>query len=136
MKYLLDVSALVAFGFHEHEFHPRMTSWVSDLEAHPEIEFLTCSITELGFVRVLSQTVQYGCTVADARGILLQLKTNDQVNFTFIADQHDISQLPLWVRLPKQVTHGHLARLARAHNAVLATLDTKIPQALVIPAAK
>ncbi len=135
MRYLLDVNALVAFGFHEHEFHPRMASWVGDLATKSETEFLTCSITELGFVRVLSQTPKYGATVADARAILLQLKATEPIKFAFIADQHDVSQLPSWVNTPKQVTDGHLERLANAHNAVLATLDTKIPSALVIPAA-
>ena len=136
MRYLLDVSALVAFGFHEHEFHPRIANWVSDLFKARETEFLTCSITELGFVRVLSQTPQYGATVAAARGILLQLKANEPVKLVFVHDQNDISQLPLWVKTPKQLTDGHLVRLANAHNAVLATLDTKIPRAFQIPAAK
>jgi predicted nucleic acid-binding protein len=134
MRYLLDVSALVAFGFHEHEFHPRMARWVRDLSGAPETEFLTCSITELGFVRVLSQTTQYGATVADARGLLLKLKANEPMRFAFIPDQHDVSQLPLWVRTPKQITDGHLVSLATAHNGVLATLDAKIPRAFLIPA--
>jgi predicted nucleic acid-binding protein len=136
MRYLLDVNALVALGFHEHQFHPRMASWVSELAAKSETEFLTCSITELGFVRVLSQTMQYGATVADARGILLQLKTNETVKLTFVADGHDVSQLPPWVKVPKQITDGHLARLANRHNAVFATLDTKIPHSFLIPAGK
>ena len=136
MRYLLDASALVAFGFHEHEFHPRMASWVRDLATRRETEFLTCSITELGFVRVLSQTTQYGAAVADARGLLLQLKANEQIKFIFIPDHHDAAQLPLWVKTPKQITDGHLARLASAHNGVLATLDTKIRRAFLIPAGK
>ena len=136
MRYLLDVSALVAFGFYEHEFHPRMASWARNLARAPETEFLTCSITELGFVRVLSQTTQYGTTVADARGLLLQLKANELIKLVFIPDQHDVAQLPLWVKTPKQITDGHLERLANAHNGLLATLDTKIPRAFLIPAAK
>jgi len=136
MRYLLDVSALVAFGFHEHEFHPRMASWIRDLAPAPETEFLTCSITELGFVRVLSQTTQYGATVADARGLLVELKANEQIKFVFTADQHDVTQLPLWVKSPKQITDGHLVRLANAHNGVLATLDTKITRSFLIPPGK
>ncbi len=136
MRYLLDVSALVAFGFFEHEFHQRVSAWARDVTSAPETELLTSSITELGFVRVLSQTTQYGTTVSHARALLLQLKANEPVKFTFIPDQQDISQLPLWVKTPKQITDGHLARLANAHNSVLATLDTKIPRAFLIPAAK
>lgn len=136
MRYLLDVSALVAFGFFEHEFHQRVSGWARDVASAPETELLTCSITELGFVRVLSQATQYEATVSYARALLLQLKANEPVKFTFIPDQQDIAQLPLWVKTPKQITDGHLARLANAHNGVLATLDTKIPRAFLIPAGK
>jgi predicted nucleic acid-binding protein len=56
MKYLFDVNALVALGFLEHEFHLRVARWVST--STPSIA--TCSITELGFVRVLAQALDYG----------------------------------------------------------------------------
>src|SRR5271170_3986272 len=134
MRYLLDVGALVAFGFHEHEFHPRMARWVRTLSGAPEAEFLTCSITELGFVRVLSQTTQYGATVSDARGLLSKLRANEPMKFEFIPDLHDVSHLPLWVRTPRQITDGHLVSLATARNGVLATLDARIPRAFLIPA--
>ncbi len=87
-------------------------------------------------MRVLSQTPQYGATVADARRLLLQLKTDDPVKIVFVSDQEDISQLPLWVKSPKQITDGHLSSLAKAHDAVLATLDTRIPRAFLVPATK
>ena len=93
----------------------------------------TCSITELGFVRVLSQAVAYGFSVADARGILLRLKRSKVLPFTFVPDAHDISHLPAWAKTAKQTTDGHLVRLAHAHGAVLATLDRKIPGAYLIP---
>jgi predicted nucleic acid-binding protein len=92
----------------------------------------TCSITELGFVRVLSQAPVYGLTVADARNALLRLKRSKVVLFTFVADDHDISHLPAWAKSAKQTTDGHLLQLARAHGAVLATLDQKIPGAYLI----
>jgi predicted nucleic acid-binding protein len=133
MRYLLDVNALVAFGFFEHEFHQRVATWARELASAHETELLTCSITELSFVRVLSQATQYGATVSHARALLLQLKANEPVKITFIADQHGISQLPLWVKTPKQITDGHLAKLANAHNGVLATLDTKISRSFLIP---
>jgi uncharacterized protein len=133
MRFLLDVNALVAFGFLEHEFHQRVATWVSDVASTPATELLTCSITELGFVRVLSQALPYGSTVSQARSLLLRLKASDPVKFTFIPDQHDVSQLPSWVKTSKQITDGHLRRLANAHNGVLATLDAKIPRSFLIP---
>ena len=46
---------------------------------------------------------------------------------------HRISRLPAWVKTGRQTTGGHLAELARAHDAVLATLDERIPSGFVIP---
>jgi uncharacterized protein len=132
VRYLLDVNALVALGFLEHEFHQRVASWVRSL-GKVRYEMLTCPITELGFVRVLSQAPQYGLTVAQSRTLLVRLKRQGAVPFAFIADNHDISRLPTWVKTARQTTDGHLAELARAHNSVLATMDERIRSAFVIP---
>jgi uncharacterized protein len=134
MKYLLDVNALVALGFLEHEFHERVARWVRRLAAKGILELATCSITELGFVRVLAQAPQYGFTVGQACNLLRRLKAARMVSFTFIADGQDISHLPNWVKTAKQTTDGHLAQLAVANSAVLATLDRRIPQAFLIRA--
>jgi predicted nucleic acid-binding protein len=56
------------------------------------------------------------------------------VPFEFIADDHDISRPPLWVKSGRQTSDGHLAELAKAHDSALATLDERIPSAFVIPA--
>jgi uncharacterized protein len=136
MRYLLDVSALLAFGVIQHEFHSRASDWISSLESSDNPELLTCSITELGFVRVVAQVSQYSMTLTEAQALLLRVKREGPVRFSFLADDQDINNLPDWVRTAAQITDGHLARLASAHNAVLATLDTKIPRAFLIPAAK
>jgi len=136
MRYLLDVSALVPLGFIDHEFHQRVAGWVLALAAKGMPEFATCSITELGFVRVLVQTSHYGLTIGEARELLLKLKATNGQKFTLIADTHDISHLPEWVKTPKQITDGHLLQLARANGAVLATLDRRIPGAFLIPTQK
>jgi uncharacterized protein len=128
MKYLLDVNALVALGFAHHEFHHRVATWV---QAEKSFSLATCPITELGFVRVLAQAPIYGFTIAQARSLLLRLKKTPQ--FVFIPDSHDVSHLPAWVRSAAQTTDGHLAQLAIANEAVLATLDEKIPGAYLIP---
>lgn len=130
MNYLLDVNALVALGFLQHEFHDRVAAWLRQQKYPP---LATCSITELGFVRVLSQAPAYGLTVAQARTALLRLKKTVRVRFTFFSDDHDISHLPAWVKTPKQTTDRHLLELANAHGAMLATLDEKIAGAYLIP---
>lgn len=95
MIYLLDVNALVALGFANHEFHARVASWVKAQDFPP---LATCSITELGFVRVLAQAPAYGVSVAQARTLLLRMKQARQPAFTFIVDSHDVSHLPAWVK--------------------------------------
>ena len=133
MKYLLDVNSLLALVVLEHEFHKRVASWVERLGARGVPELATCAITELGFVRVLAQAQQYGSSVAQARELLLNVKNSARVRWIFVPDDRDISHLPRWVRTPKQTTDGHLAELAGANEAVLATLDRRIPGAFVIP---
>jgi toxin-antitoxin system PIN domain toxin len=136
MRYLLDVNALLALAVLEHEFHARVAEWVERLAASNLPELATCSITELGFVRVLGQAQQYGSSVAQARELLLKVKDSDEIRWIFIPDNLDISHLPKWVRTPKQTTDGHLAGLAKTHGAVWATLDRRIPGGFVIPQAR
>jgi uncharacterized protein len=133
VRYLLEVNPRVALGFLEHEFHERVALWLLSLRKDAHYELLTCPITELGFVRVLSQAPQYGLTVAQSKTLLVRLKKQRAVPFDFIADDHDVSHLPAWVKMGRQTTDGHLAELARAHGSVLATLDERIPSAFVIP---
>lgn len=130
MIYLLDVNALVALGFINHEFHARVARW---FQSTGSSQLASCSITELGFVRVLAQAPAYGFTIAHARTLLLRLKEARPSRLTFLPDGHDVTHLPGWVRAPKQITDGHLSKLASANNAVLATLDENIPGSYLIP---
>ncbi len=130
MRFLLDVNALVALGIYHHGFHDRVNTWIA---SQVGAFWLTCSITELGFVRVSAQTPDYGFTVQQARTLLLSLKANSRLELTFLPDSNDISLLPSWVKTPKQTTDGHLVQLAKANGAVLATLDEGIPRAFLIP---
>lgn len=136
MRYLLDVNALVALGLLQHEFHQQVARWVRSLASGGVPELATCSITELGFVRVLAQAPQYGFNISQARTLLLRMKTGNILNFTQIADDHGVAYLPAWVKTAKQTTDGHLAQLAKVNGAVLATLATRIRGAFVIPAGK
>jgi predicted nucleic acid-binding protein len=133
VKYLLDVNVLVALGLHHHEFHDRSTNWIRSLRSGGVPELATCSITELGFVRVLSQTLSYGFTVVQGELLLSRTKSIDVAKFEFIADNLGASDLPGWVKSANQITDGHLVELAKANGAILATLDERIPGAFLIP---
>jgi hypothetical protein len=130
MRYLLDVNTLIAYGYRKHGFHDRVGAWIQSRRGD---RFLTCSITELGFVRVLGNVRAYGMGVAQARLLLTELKAWSTLPLEFLPDECDISALPAWVKSPAQVTDGHLVQLAKANGAVLATLDEGIPGAFLIP---
>ncbi len=129
-SYLLDVSALIALGVRQHQFHVRVATWV---ELRQFSSLLTCPTTELGFVRILGQTPAYASNFDQAKLQLARLKTNSKYSIRFLADDQDADGLPAWVKTSNQTTDGHLLQLAQAHSAKLATLDTGIPGAFVIP---
>ena len=131
MRYLLDVNALMALGFSRHAFHDRIESWLGSMN---QVELATCAITELGFVRILTQLPEHEITVEAAQEMLALLKAASRASFTFLVDDMGVDRLPKWVKTHKQTTDGHLAVLAKAHGAVLATLDGKIPGAFLVPA--
>ena len=125
MSYLLDVNVLIAMGYKKHEFHQRVTLWAKGKNLH------TCSISEIGFVRVLSGLPEAEITVALCRQLLQQMKTDWKINF--LPDHRSAETLPDWVRTPRQVTDGHLLDLAQANEVQLATTDAGIPSAFLIP---
>ena len=130
MKYLLDVNVLIAYGFRRHGFHDRVGAWIRSRKGD---RFLTCSITELGFVRVLGNVRTYVKDVAHAKSLFQELKAWKGLPLEFINDGNDISALPKWAKSPKQTTDGHLVQLAVANAAVLVTLDEGIPGTFLIP---
>jgi predicted nucleic acid-binding protein len=105
VKYLLDVSVLVALGFRRHIFHARVAEWERELSLRGIPEFATCPITELGFVRTVAHPA-YGRTVATAKELLRELKSANSVRFTFIPDELDAEALPYWVETANQTTDG------------------------------
>lgn len=124
MKYLLDVSVLLAWNWPEHVFHKRVVDW--DVTS-PGI----CPITELGFLRISCQA--YGASVDQARQMLAAWK--ETLNPKFITC--DVSALT-GTKPPNgaQTTDYYLANLAEEHGLRWATLDasSKHPAAFVIPA--
>ena len=130
MKYLLDVNALVALAHAQHVLHPRARAWYMKANV-PTAHFLTCAITELGFVRVSVQT-GLQIDVQTARKALSALRAAVPIPFQLAEDAIGAAKLPGFARTPSKLTDGHLLELARRHGAHLATLDTGIPGALLI----
>ena len=132
MRHLLDVNVLLALALAEHDLHHRVVDWLKISARESQFSVATCSITELGFVRILSQPI-YGRDVNEALQLLKKVKTIPDLRFSFMPDEQSALQLPKWVERPSQVTDGHLFQLAASHGGRLATLDEKIPGAFLIP---
>jgi len=131
VNWLLDVNALVALAHQGHADHLRLMRWFASLIGSRG-KLATCSIKEIGFVRV---SIQAGFE-ADATGAvetLRGLKESSRVPFELFVDPLGAARLPSWVTGAKQVTDGHLLELAEEHAMQLATLDKGIPKAFLIP---
>lgn len=131
MKHLLDINTLIALGHSAHVHHARAIAWYRSLPL-PTTTLCTCAITELGFVRV---AVQAGlqADVPAARKALSALKSSSSIPFEMMNDALGVDRLPGFAKTPPKLTDGHLFELARAGKAQLATLDTGIPGAAVLP---
>jgi predicted nucleic acid-binding protein len=90
---LLDVNVLLAFGIRQHLLHRRVSAWV---QAGQFSILMTCSVTELGFVRIASKA--YGMNVEQAAALLSFIKSETRFRARFVHDDQDATQLPAWVR--------------------------------------
>jgi predicted nucleic acid-binding protein len=134
MTYLLDVSVLVAWGWSDHVEHERTARWIAATRQMAGAMLLTSPIPQLGFVRVSVQRTGARVTVADASDTLAGMLSSLGARHRFLADDQPSGDFPDWCRQASRTTDAHLLRLANAHRARLATLDTGIPGAFLLPA--
>ena len=130
MRYLLDINLLLALAHTGHSLHSKAIGWYASV-AKSAVGFHTCSITELGFVRI-SVVTGLQPDIDAAKQALDALKSSSKVRFELIADDVGVSQLPAFVKKPQSVTDGHLSELAKKNSLRLATLDRGIPNALFV----
>ena len=130
MRYLLDVNTLIALAHTGHSSNPKALAWYVSVQ-RSATGLHTCSITELGFVRV-SVVTGLQLDIASAKQALAELKSSSRVRFDLLSDDLGVAQLPTFVKRPQSVTDGHLAELARRHSIQLVTLDRGIPGSLFI----
>lgn len=113
MKYLLDVSTLIALIWPSHVHHKQASAWRKGKQ------LVLCPITELGFIRV-STSPTFNASMADARKALGD----------FLADEK-----PDWIPADirgldgdiapgsAKTTDWYLANLATSHGMRWATFD-------------
>jgi predicted nucleic acid-binding protein len=125
MKYLLDVSTVVACLWHNHVFHGRARAWLEGKE------LAVCPITELGFLRV--SVAAHGADLPHAREMLQSFL--DKYRPAFVpCDLRALAGRK--TTLGSKTTDFYLASLAEKNGMHWATLDEHIkhPAAFVLPA--
>ncbi len=127
MKVLLDVNILLAACHTGHKEHARALRWLASIKG---AEILTTPITELGFVRIAAASGMQPDVAAAQAALTRWLKA---AKARLAADEIAAARLPAWADTPAKTTDGHLVEVARAHGAQLATMDTGIPGALLLP---
>lgn len=133
MKYLLDVNVLVAWGWSDHVDHERTVTWIAAARKQKTSILLTSAIPELGFVRISVYRTGGRVTVKEASKTLAGMLTSLGDRHVFLADDRAARDFPEWCQHASRTTDAHLLQLAAAHGAKLATLDTGIPGAFLIP---
>ena len=133
MKYLLDANVLVAWGWSDHIDHDRVVTWIARTAATKADVLMTSPIPQLGFVRVSVQRANRQVSVAKASEVLSGMLDALGEAHQFLPDDQAALQWPEWCHGAGRTTEAHLLALARAHDAKLATLDTGIPTAFLVP---
>lgn len=121
---LLDVNALLALGWAEHEAHAAVVERLGGAAA-----WATCPITQLGFVRISSTGGIFSRTLSppQAHAALTALCADGQHRFLAShpsVTSADFSQLSG----PRQTTDAYLLALAQHHQVKLLTLDRRLAQ--------
>ena len=133
MRYLLDVNVLVAWGWSDHVDHERTVAWIAAARRQ-KATLLTSPIPELGFVRVSVQRTGGRVTLREASRTLAGMVAALGARHEFLADDWPVRSFPEWCHHASRTTDAHLLQLAGAHGATLATLDTGIAGAFLVPA--
>lgn len=120
---LPDVNVLLALFFVNHEFHQMATEWYRQTHA-----FATTPITEVGFLRLATNTVfDDAVSFADASGALQRLRNNRR--WDFWPDDTSLVQPKISTKSISgsgQVTDMHLLNLAAERKGLLVTFDEKM----------
>lgn len=118
---LLDVNVLVALLVPEHEHHPAAISWFASQSGDG---WATCSVTELGVIRVCAQ-LPGGTWAPERTADRLLLLTAASREYIFWSDSTSPSVMPevRTAAKAKQVTDRYLLGLARRHGGRVITFD-------------
>jgi uncharacterized protein len=121
---LLDVNLLVALAWPNHVHHAAAHQWFARRAPRG---WATCSLVELGFVRVSSNARAIPAAVSPQEAASLLERITALPHHQFWIDDVRFGTSPLVARSRvvghQQVTDAHLVALALRHEGCLATFD-------------
>ncbi|MCX6551507.1 MAG: hypothetical protein NTY02_10960 [Acidobacteria bacterium] len=133
MVALLDVNLLLALAWPNHVHHAAAHQWFARRAPRG---WATCSIVELGFIRVSSNTRAIPAAVSPQDAAALLARITARPHHHFWSDDVRFAESPCVARSRvvghQQVTDAHLVALAIRHEGCLATFDRGV-RALVPP---
>ena len=130
----MDVNVLIAWGWIDNPHHERFDQWIHKNLMNSKALLHTTSIVELGFVRASVQKSADTVTIQEAADRLEHLLSKPRTHHSCLPD--DLSSrrdFPAWCGNHKRTTEAHIFALAEKHGLQLATLNTGIPGAFIIP---
>lgn len=129
MSYLLDVNVLLALAWPNHVHHFASRTWFASSHSSG---WLTCSITESGFIRVSSNARVTPDARTPAEAALLLHRMCEVSGHRFVVDSVSLADSHIEVgetaHSSAQVTDLHLILLAREADAGFVTFDRQASQ--------
>ena len=125
---LLDVNVLVTLLWRPHAFHRAAMKWFVHNDKHG---WATCSLTQAGFVRVVSNPGVDAAAPTPAKALgLLKASTESNSYHQFWADTIPLTaigaSLQNRIRGHNQITDAYLLAMAIHRNATLVTFDARM----------
>jgi len=121
---LLDLNILTALLWPAHEHHEIAQDWFG---ARRKARWATCALTQLGFVRLVSNPSFSRDALTPANAVLLLSANLVHPNHEFWVEDVSVpaavKAVPRELKGHQQVTDAYLLALAGRHNGVLATFD-------------
>jgi len=126
--WLLDVNVLLGWLWPAHETHKAASSW---MHTHRQEPWATCPVTELGFLRIVTNPSfsPHAPAWAEAIGILRKYTEGSSKHFfwpdSLTSSELDIS-LGTRIKGSSQITDAYLLALAIHHKGILVTFDYRM----------
>jgi uncharacterized protein len=121
---LLDLNILTALLWPAHEHHDAAHRWFA---ARDRARWATCALTQLGFVRIVSNPSFSRDALSPAEAVVLLAENARHSGHEFWSDDIQVAAAiePIETRLQgyRQLTDAYLLSLANRRKGVLATFD-------------